>query len=354
MNHLPVKPVLSVVIPTLGRPILVQTLESLTQADGSSRIEVIVAGKIADAAVLERVNALMGKFPGIQHLQVSFPVGDSSEKKNAGFRVAKADVVAFIDDDVIVGRNWIQRIVDPFRDPQVGLISGPSLVPDDLPLMARLAGVALASKASGYVSERYLAGHSEIREVKWSRLIGCNMAYRKSVLESLGGFDPAFYPGEEMIAAYKATQAGHKLMFCPEATLHHYPRATLPRFWRQIYTYGATRIRLYRAGVEFEWTAVVPALWVASLLVLGAGAPWCPYSLALLVLDVALYLLVALGITLDKVSETRQSRDLLMFFLIPIMHLSYGLAEWAELFVPNKDFSDRSTSSGCHQRKPVS
>ena len=335
-------PALSVVIPTLGRPILVKTLESLIETRGFEGIEIIIAGTIVDSAVLMRVGELCRQHPRIHHLQVSFPVGDSSEKKNAGCRLAQARIVAFIDDDVVVGGDWVQRVLEPFSEKEVGLVSGPSLVPDDLPLMARLAGVALASKASGYVSERYQVGSSRIRQVKWSRLIGCNMAYRKVVLDEIGGFDPKFYPGEEMIAAYKATQAGYKLMFCPLATLHHYPRATLRGFVRQIFSYGATRIRLYRAGVEFEWTALVPAFWVASLVLLGIGGVWCRFSVYLLGLNIALYLFAALWITVDKVKETRQGRDLMMFFIIPIMHLSYGCAEWSELFLRGKDFSDRT------------
>lgn len=332
-------PLLSVVIPTLGRPILIQTLESLSRTIGFETLDIIVAGKVYDPHVARRLDELRELYPQIRHLKVAYPVGDSSEKKNAGCREASASVVAFIDDDVVVGLDWAKRILEPFDDPQVGLVSGPSLVPDDLPLMARLAGVALASKAAGYASERYLTGHSEIRQVKWSRLIGCNMAYRKSVLEGIGGFDPRFYPGEEMIAAYRATEAGFKLMFCPRATLFHYPRATMRGFLRQIYSYGATRIRLYRAGVEFELAALMPALWVASLIVLGLGAYWCTVCLQLLVLDVAAYLLAAGGITIHKVLETRRWRDLLMFFLVPVMHFSYGLAEWGEIFHKDRDFS---------------
>jgi cellulose synthase/poly-beta-1,6-N-acetylglucosamine synthase-like glycosyltransferase len=334
-------PTLSVVIPTLGRSILIQTLESLSRTSGFETLDIIVAGNISDPNVSRRVEELQGRYSQIRHLKVAFPVGDSSEKKNAGCREARADIVAFIDDDVVVGKEWAVRILEPFSDPKVGLVSGPSLVPDDVPLMSRLAGVALASKAAGYVSERYLAGHDAIREVKWSRLIGCNMAYRRTVLEALGGFDPKFYPGEEMIAAFKATQTGHVLMFCPKATLHHYPRATFPRFWRQIYTYGATRIRLYRAGVELEWFPLIPALWVASLLLLVVTAPFCRVMATLLVLNLVLYCLVALWITIDKFRETRKMRDLLMVFLVPCMHFSYGWAEWVELFHRDRDFSDQ-------------
>ncbi|MBU0716493.1 MAG: glycosyltransferase family 2 protein [Verrucomicrobia bacterium] len=333
-------PELSIVIPTLGRPILIRTLQSLVRADGFGRLDIMVAGQITDALVRKAVQDLSVQYPNIRHLEVSFPRGDSSEKKNAGWRAAKYDLIAFIDDDVVVARNWPEKIRAPFQQPDVGLVSGPGLVPDDIALMARLAGNALASKAAGYVAGRYLAGNPEPRKIRWSSLIGCNMAYRRSVLEQLGGFDPAFWPGEEMIAAFQATQLGHKLIFQPNAILYHYPRSSFWRFCRQIYGYGATRIRLIRAGVDVELTTIIPAVGLLALVVLGIVAVFCRWAGFLLLAGLALYALADFWATLAKYRETRRWVDLLIFFLIPIMHLSYGLAEWVELVRPGKDLSE--------------
>lgn len=335
------KPGLSVVIPTLGRPILIRTLESLVAAQGFDDTEVLVAGAVPEGPELDRLKALVAAHPQIRHLPVSFPVGDSSEKKNAGFRASTADIVAFLDDDVVVAPDWPLRIRQPFKDPQVGLVSGPSLIPHDLPLMERLAGVVMASKATGYASERYLKGHPEMRRVRWSKIIGCNMAYRRSVLESLGGFDPAFWPGEEMIASFRAGRMGHILLFDPEAWVFHYPRSSLGRFARQMYGYGATRVRLLRARVEFEVSTVIPAVWVLSLVVLGVGSLFLRSARFLLALDLALYVLAVAWVTVTKVVETGRLADLLVFFMVPIMHLSYGIAEWIEVFRPNKDLSEK-------------
>lgn len=331
---------LSVVIPTLGRPILIQTLQSLVGADGFELLDIIVAGKLADGKVREAVKNLIARYPNIRNLEVSFVRGDSSEKKNAGWRAAQSGIIAFIDDDVVVARNWPEKILAPFQRPEVGLISGPSLVPDDIPLMARLAGNVLASKAAGYVAERYLAGEPTPREIRWSGLIGCNMAYRRAVLERLGGFDPAFWPGEEMIAAYRATRLGYKLIFQPEALLYHYPRASFWRFCKQMYGYGATRIRLVRGGVEMEPTTIVPAILVLALGVLGCAAVFCRWAGIGLLAGVVLYAAAAIWIAFAKYRETHRPADLLIVFLIPVMHISYGLAEWVEFLRPGKDLSE--------------
>ncbi len=340
------KPDLSVVIATLGRPLLIRTLESLLSADGFDRCEVLVIGVVPPGDTLDQLKNLIARHPRIRRLEVSFSQGDMSEKRNVGWKEARGGIVAFVDDDVVVADQWVLSILEPFARPDVGLVTGPSLVPDDLPTMPRLAGMTLASKATGYVSHRYLFASHEPLDVRWSRIIGCNMAFRKSLLELVGGFDPRYGPGDDLLAAAKLTRRGYKLVFHPRASLYHYPRSSFVRFCKQIFGYGATRVRLVRAGTEIELTTLVPGLWVLSLLVLGAGALCSKICLWLLVLDLVLYFFVDLWITLTKVAETKRKIDLLMFFLVPVLHLSYGLAEWTELFRPNKDLSEKLPSAG--------
>ena len=250
--------------------------------------------------------------------------------------------MAFVDDDVVVADRWAFSILEPFERQDVGLVTGPSLVPDDLQTMPRLAGMALASKAAGYVSQRYVLASHEPIEVPWSRIIGCNMAFRKSLLEQVGGFDPRYGPGDDLLAASKLTRLGHKLVFHPGASLDHYPRSSFVGFCKQIYGYGATRIRLIRAGTEIEPTTLVPGVWVLSLLVLGVGALFSTIFLWLLALDLVLYFFADLWITLSKFRETRRPIDLLLVFVVPVLHLSYGLAEWCELLRPDRDLSEKS------------
>ena len=316
-------PKLSIVIPTMGRPILVQTLESVLATKGAEQLEVIVVGEIHDRDVLQQVTAIVAANSNLRHISISYPDGDSSRKKNRGAEESRAGIVAFLDDDVVIAPDWPEHILKAFEDPAVGLVSGPSLVPEDINLSARLAGLALTSRAAGYVAERYRIGNAAVREIGWSRIIGCNAAYRKTVFLQMGGFPPEFYPGEEMIASWRTQQLGRKLLFIPAAWVYHYPRQSVKRFWRQVWGYGATRIRLKRAGVGFEWITLVPAVWVFSLITLGLAAPFCGFCSFLLTLDLALYALMAIAVSLETVAQTRRVRDLLVFFMIPVMHFGY-------------------------------
>jgi len=333
-------PILSVVIPTLGRAILIRTLESLVDAEGFEQIEVWVAGRVPDEGTAARLQTLCARHRNIHHLDIQFETGDSSRKKNAGAAAAQAPFIAFLDDDVVVAPDWPMRMIEPFADEQVGLASGPSLIPADINRMGRLAGLVLSSRAAGYVAERYQKNQAVPYAIDWDRVIGCNAVYRREAFSQMGGFPTDFYPGEEMIAAFRTEQAGWKLIFLPTAWVRHYPRQSLWRFGRQMWGYGATRIRLLRSGVSFNFLPLVPGLWVGGTLFLALLSLFFPWALSLLFLDLALYLLMAVGITLETIFHTRRGGDVWLGLMIPWMHAAYGLAEWVEVFRPGKDFSE--------------
>ena len=220
---------LSVVVPTLGRETVVRTVETLLAAHGGDRLEIVVAGKIADPAVKGALDALRNAHPNLRHLEVQFERGDSSLKKNAGAAATCRELLAFVDDDVEVAPDWPEKLAAAFDDPRVGLASGPGLVPDGLNEAGRQAGLALSSGAAGYVSRRYLGDDGGPREADWDDIIGCNAAYRRAAFEQIGGFSPDFYPGEEMLAAFQTARAGWRLSFVPGARVWHWPRQRASR-----------------------------------------------------------------------------------------------------------------------------
>ena len=345
-RRMPLGPLaLSVVIPTLGRPTLRATLDSLLRARGSESIEIIVAGDWPSSSESAPLDRFMAEHPQIRHLRIHFDDGDSSRKKNAGWQMAASELVAFMDDDVLVPPEWIERIRACFTAPEVGLASGPGLVPDDLPLFAWLAGHTQASRASGYVADRYQNRSSGPAPARWSAIIGCNMAFRRSVLEAIDGFPAEFWPGEEMKAAHEAVRSlGWTLMFDPGAGLHHYPRQSLRGFGRQMFTYGATRIRLLRSGVQWEWTPLVPAAGMETMFWLALAAIWFPIAGWIALGLAALYALALLAFALLKWRECG-ARAMLLPPLMAFMHLAYALGAWSEVFRPGRDFGKKPGST---------
>jgi GT2 family glycosyltransferase len=91
---------------------------------------------------------------------------------------------------------------------------------------------------------------------------GANMAFRRAVLEDIGGFDPLFGAGslfsaEDLDAAGRASAAGWKGGYCPEVVVshHHGRRASdLPRLLKSYgIGAGAYHMKILFREHQFLW-----------------------------------------------------------------------------------------------------
>jgi hypothetical protein len=78
---------------------------------------------------------------------------------------------------------------------------------------------------------------------------GCNMAFRKSALMAIGGFDPRFRTaGDDVDVCWRIQQRGWKIGFNPAAMVWHHRRNSLCMYWRQQKGYGRAE-----ALLEAKW-----------------------------------------------------------------------------------------------------
>ena len=61
-------------------------------------------------------------------------------KRNAGLKAIRGELVYFLDDDSVAEPGNVKRAVRHFSDPQVKIIGGPNVCPDDAPLFERVIG----------------------------------------------------------------------------------------------------------------------------------------------------------------------------------------------------------------------
>lgn len=162
------------VIPTIGRPSLVELLRSIERCDGPlpARIFIVDDRREAraplefdslDTSIVSRVTVLRGKAMG------------PAAARNAGWRASDAPWIAFLDDDVVVRERWLELLV---RDiDALGEIDAGS--------QGRVR-VPLPHDRPPTDWERNVAG------LEHSAWITADMVYRRSVLEELDGFDERF------------------------------------------------------------------------------------------------------------------------------------------------------------------
>jgi GT2 family glycosyltransferase len=126
--------------------------------------------------------------------------------------------VLFLDDDVIPHASLLAGHRGPYADPTVGGVAGRVVtrgfpLPDDPSPRSRWPGV-------GWLF--FNLAQTVPAEVATAR--GCNMSFRRSVLEELGGFDERFAPSpyrNDSDLCFRLRRRGYRLVFEPAAAVDH-------------------------------------------------------------------------------------------------------------------------------------
>ena len=104
-----------------------------------------------------------------------------SGARNSGLRVASAAIVAFMDDDAMAEPDWLERLVAAYDDPAVGGAGGTIS-----PIWDTARPSWWPTEFDWVIGCTY-RGMPEKRAVV-RNMIGCNMSFRRDLLDQLGGF----------------------------------------------------------------------------------------------------------------------------------------------------------------------
>jgi histidinol-phosphate phosphatase family protein len=189
-----------IVVPTVGRDSLRLLLEALAAADGPRPGRVLVVDDRRD-----RSEALLGGgVPGWVEVVPGRAAGPAAAR-NLGWRRASAEWVAFLDDDVVPGPSWLGDLARDLEglEPEVAATQGRVRVP----MPAR---------------RRPTDWERNVRGLETARWATADMAYRRSVLEEVGGFDERFPRAyrEDADLGLRVVEAGCRIVVGDRGVLH--------------------------------------------------------------------------------------------------------------------------------------
>lgn len=198
----------SIVIPTYGRDaVLIQTISHLLALEQRPR-EILIVDQTAEhsssvQAALDRWEAL-GK---IRCLKLAEP--SITKAMNLGLKEAQCEIVLFLDDDIIPEPGLLSAHYSGHRIHGVGAIAGRVIQPwQEGKDFTADPEFHFASTRPGWVNH----------------FIGCNFSVKRSIALDIGGFDENFvrvaYNFEAEFAS-RLISYGHKMLFEPEALIHH-------------------------------------------------------------------------------------------------------------------------------------
>ena len=178
---------------------------------------------------------------------------------NVALDATESELVFFTDDDVIVARTWVEQLARWFERPEVAGVGGPNFAPPEhSTIQQQIIDVSFCSRIFTVGTNYGRKGAGELDEVE--QLPGVNSAYRRSVLQEVGGFPPGCIGAEDVILDHMIRQAGHRLWTDRTAVMWH-RRRDLSRVKRQIRNYGLVRTLASHEHRELRaWSHTIVAM----------------------------------------------------------------------------------------------
>jgi GT2 family glycosyltransferase len=210
-------------------------LNSLVPLAG--RAELIVV----DNASPDETRALVAHHVPPVHLIANSTNRGCAGGNNVGWKASGGDVVIFVNPDIVVTPGWLQALLQPFEsDPHLGIVGSKLLYPGSRTIQ-HAGGILYPNGMVDHIGngEEDVGQWDDVTDVDY--VTGAVIAVRRTVLETLGGFDEDFNPAyfEETDLCWRARRLGWSVRMAPQAVAYHHESTILqrksPRFLHLFY-----------------------------------------------------------------------------------------------------------------------
>jgi succinoglycan biosynthesis protein ExoA len=263
-----------------------------------------------------------------------------SAQRNAGIKAAKGELIYFLDDDSVPRPDNLRIVVPHFKRPEVKMVGGPNICPQEAPELEQVFALVLGSWAMASSRSRYTPV-GQVRETSEKELILCNLVARREPMLALGGFNEALYPNEENALMDELQKRGGKLIYDPNFVVTRRPRSTLNSFSRMLMTYGRGRAEQFRLHPTLGSALnFVPPLFLLYLVATVSCLAAAPRIGGFLLVPLAFYCVAVLGQAVVLAATGRILRSIAAIPLIVLTHVLYGFGFWRGLFTTLKAAPD--------------
>lgn len=202
----------TIVVCTRNRPTLLRScLEGIALMERAPDEMVVVDNTSGD----KEAEAVARAFGATYTVE---PIRGASRARNRGLAESHSEIVAYLDDDATPDVHWLEKLLGPFKDPNVAAVAGRVVTPQSLTENS-------ARKAAQFISNK---------DPKWFEIatfgglaLASNMALRRKTCEGQRVFDERlgrgapFQVGEEHYAFALILSRGYTAGYLPDAIVFH-------------------------------------------------------------------------------------------------------------------------------------
>lgn len=244
----------------------------------------------------------------------------SSSARNLAIDQARGEYLVVVDGHCeIPGRSYFQDLVSAFARTDADCLGRPQ--PLDIAHGSILQKAIAAARSSplGHHPASYIYSAEE-REVPAGSVA---IAYRRTVFDRIGRFDPDFDACEDYELNHRVDQARMKCCLIPSLAVQYHPRDSLGGVFHQMARYGRGRVRMWRKHSEtFSLMSFAPAAFFVGavagpLICLGMPVLWHGYWLA-----IGIYFMAILA---ASIQAALQENNLTLLPWLPFVFLAVHL-----------------------------
>lgn len=209
---------ISVIVCTYNRPELLKSCVDslLAQCFDKEKYEIIIVDNGTSEETGALISSLYAGEAVIRYLREKRP--GLSIARNSGWRAARGDHVAFLDDDAMASSDWLFCIEEVSRRWDADMIGGP------------IYPYYTTEKPAWFKDEYEIRVHQD--HSGWMKdgfISGSNMVFKKKVLDELSGFDenygmrgPYQAYGDETELLVRARRRGKRLYYSQKMMVRHH------------------------------------------------------------------------------------------------------------------------------------
>ena len=253
----------SLIIPTLdGLALLQKHLPALLSAEGVADAELIIAddGSTDGTGEWLRVNVPQAK---VIRRETN---GGFSRACNAAIAAAMSDVLVLLNNDVEVDPQFLPPLLRALHSsPAVFAVNSSILLPGQAMLDE---GEKTGGFHNGifYVDCRRDPATRSTMTAPTLYATACAAAYRRAMVEQLGGFDELYSPcyWEDVDLSYRALKRGWQVLYEPQSVVYHQHETTTARLDPRF-----TAMIKHRNSFVFVWKNIADPRWTAASVLLS-------------------------------------------------------------------------------------
>lgn len=193
-------------------------LRAIAEAPPAAGIEILVV----DDGSTDQTEAILPQVEGLRYLRRA-ENGGFIAACNDGAAQALGEYLVFLNNDTVPQPGWLDALLRSFTEhPQAGLVGAQLLYPD-----GRLQESGGRVLRDGRAESRGRFADPDHPLLRFARPVdycsGAALAIRRSLFETLGGFDPHYAPAyyEDTDLAFRVRAAGHQVLCQPDARVVH-------------------------------------------------------------------------------------------------------------------------------------